>query len=298
MPGKQNNKNNSADKINLSRYETDVSGVSLRELEAGLWWSKNFSKIKQTIIVLLIIISLTSWGYTIYNMGAYLLFGMNADERMVKNLTSETNITHQLVSERAPKNLIVTDQGNLTSGGKHDYFASVNNPNEFYWATFTYCFGGASGICGDNFILPGDGKYILALAQTQNFTAAISFSNVVWHKINHHVISDFPAYYDQRLDLKYQNVSFTPGDELNLNSLSFTALNDSPFSYWNVPVDIIFISGTQIVAVNRYSIGNFTSNSSRDVKITWPGSIPSYSDILLITDLNIMDPQVYQTPNE
>ncbi|MDD5527730.1 MAG: hypothetical protein PHO56_02015 [Patescibacteria group bacterium] len=304
---KINDQNVVKKEINLSRYDTDVEGLSMKKLEAGLWWAKNKKNLKIILIVFLLLIAIPSWAYTLYGFGSYLLTGMNADSQMINLFTQSKTVDQSYLDHIAAKNLILSPAGFIANDGKYDLYFQVTNPNARWWGTFNYCFAGLNGekSCGSDFILPGEKKYVLSLSQV--FSAApndlsYSLANVSWKKINNHVIADWNQYRAEHLNFIINSEQFTPAannassEKVALNALAFNLTNNSAYGYWEVPLTIVLTSGNRIVYLNHYTVSDFTSVESRDIKITWPGEIGDVTGISITPDLNILDQGVYKGP--
>jgi hypothetical protein len=307
MINKQNNSSDSLGKVNLNRYETDIEGVSIKTLERGLWWTKNRKKLKITLVILLILVSIFSWGYTLYGFGYYLLVGMNADNQTVKNIAQSSLPGQDYLNQRTYKNLVLTPARYIANNGKYDLYEVITNPNAKWWATFDYCFKGGDGeqACGKEFILPGEKKYITALAEAFNSAPSdLNFitDNLDWNKIDNHLIPDWNTYRNDHLNISLSNQLFTPAannastDKLSLNSLAFSLTNNSAYSYWEAPFTIILTNDSGIAYLTSYTASNFGSHSSRDVKLTWAGGMGAVTGISVIPDLNILNNNIYQQP--
>ncbi|MDD4901856.1 MAG: hypothetical protein PHE24_01845 [Patescibacteria group bacterium] len=307
MADKQKLDANKKTGVNLNRYETDVTGVSMKTLEAGLWWTKNRGILKNILIIFLLSVSILSWGYTLYGYGYYLLVGMNADEQMVKNLAQSTMVGQAYLDQLKAKNLILSPVGYLALDGKYDLYLQATNPNARWWAAFDYCFTRSAGekICGKDFLLPGEKKYILSLNQSFNASPndlKFALTDIVWQKINNHVISNWPQYQADHLNIAVEDQLFTPAksnavsEKIALNTLTFKLANNSAYSFYEVPLTIILTSGNRIVYLDRYTISNFISREKRRAEITWPGTISDVTGINITPDLNILDQGAYRQP--
>lgn len=309
MPNEQQKKSSNQDSLRQDRYENEIEGVSMSKLKTGLWIAKYRHRLWQIFILLLVAVSVISWGYTIYGFGSYLLVGMNQDSQMMKDFVKNGVIGHEYLVKMEAKDLIVSETRILSNNGKYDLYALIKNPNLKYFGSFSYCFTviGEEKSCGTDFILPGEQKYVLALAKdftNRPSTAIFSITNHSWQRINNHNIPDWKKYRADRLNISVKNAVLTPADtneiseKINLNTLSFTALNNSAFSYWEAPFTIILSGGGKIINVNRYVINDFISYDTREIKITWPGAISPVSSLSITPDINILDNGVYKQPNE
>jgi len=309
MPNEQKNKANNKDSQRQDRYETEVEGVSMKTLKAGLWWTKNRLNLRRILIIILIVFSVISLGYSLFGFGSYLLVGMNKDYQMVKDLVQNKIAGQDYLLQAMAKGLTYSSAGIISNDGKYDLYIQVKNPNVKYWGVFSYCFITAAKekSCGSDFILPEEKKYILSLAKTfknRSSSAVFSITKMTWYKIDNHTIFDWNKYLNDHLNISIKNKAFIPAasnevsEKISLNTLNFTALNNGAFGYWEAPFTIILSDNGKIVSVNRYIINNFISHDSREIKITWPGIIGPVSDISITPDINIMGKGVYQQPNE
>lgn len=288
-------------------YDTDVEGVSMKTLEAGLWWTKNKNSLRTTLIIFLCLVSICSWGYTLYGFGYYLLVGMNADEQMAKSVVQTTVVDQNYLQQSLPKKLELSPVGYIADNGKYDLYVQITNPNSAWWTTFSYCFKRLDGeqSCGNAFILPGDKKYILSLGQIFNADPndlTFSYNNEEWNRIDRHAIADWNTFSSNHLNIAFTDQTFTPAssnavsEKVSLNTLTFKAFNNSAYSFWELPLSIVLTDNGRIVYLDRYQLSNFNSNETRNVQITWPGTIGEATGISITPDVNILDGKVFQQP--
>lgn len=300
----QNTKKNKSDKKNgLKGYEYP-DGISMKKLNFGLWWVKNKKKLKNSLIAFLIIVSLISWGYTIFNWTYYLLVLEEKDDKMVKNMARRTTVPYVYLKSRSARSLSVSSVYAIKSGDKYDLYTIVQNPNKDHWGQISYCFikGSEEIDCGQEFILPDRRKYILSLARKiGNSARDVKFmvKKTTWIKINPHKIPDWEEFEDQHLDFKVDDMKFVPASEyelsekINLNLLSFKVKNRTAYDYYEVPFNIILFRGGKVIGVNKYSIKDFRSNQEKEVDINWPGYIGSIGEALIEPNLNITREDIY-----
>lgn len=292
-------------RVNLQQYE-DVSGVSTKSLDRGLWFVENRGKILNFVKAFLIFVSIVSWGYTLISFTFYLAKGMNDDSRMIRELVSNQIIGHDYVESIAAQPLLLSQVSSIKTGQKniHDLFLKIQNPNENHWATFEYCFSNNNEdiICGESFILPSDSKFLFELSQNLTSQAnAVSFSinKIDWRRISKHNYPDWEEFYNDHLSIMFNGQKFTPADssdiseKLDINTLVFNVMNRSAYNYWEMPLNIVLYRGGTVVGINRYSISEFMSGESKKVIMAWPGKIGSVNSVEIIPDINIMNNDVY-----
>lgn len=286
-------KNEKKNESDLNSYK-DLDGLSLREMNAGLWLSENRKKITRFITIFLIIVSA---GFFIYSSYGYIIYFMsgkinNLDEGQV---LSPRNVVAPMVI--APVEI-------FKSGGKYDLAIRIKNPNDNFSAEFKYCLSQdeVDIHCDSWFVLPSEDKYILALAVDINPASSspvFAIEDIFWARTNRKDIPDWPAYLSERINFEIADIKFLGAlrsglsENLKLNSLEFKATNHSAFAYYEVPFDIFLYSGSRLTGVGRYIANNFMAGENRQIKISWSGDLGDISRIEIIPEININDDGVY-----
>lgn len=291
----------------LKKYE-DLGGLSTKKLNFGLWYAKHAIQIKRIINISLILVSFASWSFTIYSYAHYYFIGAAEDEKITAELTAPNLVSHTFFLRKSSKELALSNVSYIkTSQDKHDLYIKIQNSNENYWAEFDYCFNinGQNIDCGKNFILPDEEKHIMALAQEVggNARAAIfNINNIVWRRINPHKIIDWDSYEKEHTDITIDNINFTPpkasglSEKINLGVLSFTATNNTAYSYWDVGFNILLYRGNSVAGVNRYKLSEFMSGETEEITISWPAEIKQTSGVDVEVEINILDNDNYIDP--
>lgn len=304
--GEQKEKKQKTDsnKKDLSNYRDPITNTSLKKLKMGLWWVEHIPLFKKTMWTLLVVLMVGVWIYAITGFGWYIFKGMQEDEKMINEMATQTvspqqKNTHELTS--AGVNI-------LSHGDKYDLYTKVQNPQDHYTATFDYCFTQANEEvgCGEGFIFPNQKKYVPLLSQELNNRSDIRFEikNVNWDRIDYHEIRDWEQYKNEHLNFQFQDVQYSSSsqneysDQVDLNTLTFTAKNDSPYSYWDAQLNIILYNMGKVVGVNTYTIEKFLSGEEKNVELVWTANVDRVSDVSIIPNINIMDEENYIHPSE
>jgi hypothetical protein len=293
------NKNKDNIKFDLKRYETDVAGVSVNKLEAELWWMKNRPFLKKILIIFLLFFIFITWVYSLYNIGDYLLNGMRQDEKMLRELVNTEVGSQELLVALAAKDISISSVGALKNSFGYDFYAIIKNPNDKHRAIFSYCFmsGEEKIICGEDFLLPAQKKYILSLGvKDVSLSSGLKFvnKNTVWKRINQKEIPDWKSYSQERSNIEIKNISTAIEDGGDF--VSFSVKNETPFGFWEVPLAIIIEQGGKITNVNRYLLSQFVSFEERQIKINWPDGTDVSGKVSIYPDLNILDKNIYMEP--
>jgi hypothetical protein len=289
------NKNNSEKEKALKKYK-DLSGISNRQLNIGLWIAKNKKTIKIGIVIFLLFFSASTLSYAAYHYIDYLIKGRFSDQEMLQSM-SEVNIDGETVREvMAPKNLLFSLAQSFYSQGKYDFIAKIHNPNSRHQASFYYCFEEKDRelACGHSFILPEEEKYVLDLnKEVVGGVGAMNFviKEINWQRITAHMISDLSDYRQKRFDFSINIDEFKIDN--NFYNLKFTIANNSTFNYKEVPLQIILFNQQREVGVNKYTIRDFLNNSEEQLSIVWPVGVQRANRAIIIPEVNILNEDIF-----
>ena len=286
-------------KLKVDKNEDDfnpddyLDKQSLRRMNIGLWLSENRKNIIKAIVVLLILISATFFIYSVYNLVIYLKAGNPADGLVDNDLMRNPDQTQPLVFSQVQI---------IPNNSKSDLAILVSNSNPRFYADFDYCFkrGELEISCGQSFILPNSEKYILAFeVESLSGGENISFSasRVSWQRVSREIVN-YQSFHDERLNFNIHDINFKPAASrvsanVDLNSLEFSFENVSPYSYYEVPLNILFLDGDQLKGINRYIINNFYTGETRRVNLTWTSDLREAKRTLILPEINIFEEGVF-----
>ncbi|MBN2854119.1 hypothetical protein JXK06_01120 [Patescibacteria group bacterium] len=280
----------SADDFNPDDY---LDEQEFKRMGIGLWLSENRRNITKTIVVLLIFISAAFFVYSLYNLVVYFKAGNPAEGLTDNNLAQNTTKIEPLV---------FSEISVFANNTKNDLAISLTNNNPRFYANFDYCFkqGNIDLSCGNSFILPSSEKYILAFAvETENSNEDISFfvSKISWKRISRE-ISDYQSFQDERLNFSIYDIDFKPAASkvsanIDLNNLEFSLENLSPYSYYEVPLNILLFNGNELKGINRHIINNFYSGETRQLNLSWSADLRDARRAFIVPELNIFDESIF-----
>ncbi|HMB65686.1 MAG TPA: hypothetical protein VKO42_02310 [Patescibacteria group bacterium] len=294
-------------KVDISQYQDPTGGLTIKKLQRSLWLFEHKSHLKQAIIIILFIICLSTWGYTLYYATMYLAVGMERDAQNMQALTTNLLPGHEYTLKIAPKPLKTSRVRTFKNQDALDIFTEVRNPSPWHYAYFDYCFSSQEKKlkCERDFIHPNDSKYIFNLNQKLDSSHShikFTIKNTEWHKIDRHEVPQWQKYRDNRLNIKFQDINFTPARTSNLSekievaTLAFTAFNDTSYNYYEAPLKIFLYKGNRIIAVNKYTLTNFLSQEKVPVEMSWPNLNQTVSEVEIVPDLNIFNKDNYFAP--
>ena len=288
----QDSKNNQKLDSRLQKYE-DPSGVSWRQLNIGLWIAENKRNITRVITILLILISAFFFIYSSYAYIIYFLSGP-IDNQPENQVLSPRNV----IKEMSIGSLEI-----FRNSDSYDLVVELQNNNDNFSAEFNYCFyqGEVTLKCEQGYVLPAERKYILALGVNLADSKAIAFkiNDIFWARVNRREVADWETFLKERINFETTNMEFLNSsrsglsDNVSLNTLEFDYTNHSPYSYFTVPLSILFYNGSNLVAVESYVAKDFLTGETRPIKMTWPGDIGTVNRIEIVPNINILDDSVY-----
>lgn len=285
--------------IDLSSYE-DPSGLSFKKINFGFWLISRRHYWLRLSVLILVCVAMGLLIYASYNYLYYFLHEKQRDAQLA-NSTSTLN-TKLLAEDNTPKDLDISDVSVFTNKDRYDFAVKIKNPNPKHIAYLSYCFSAAEQdiSCGQAFVYPSDEKYVLALAQsTSGAGLKFNIKNLAWQKINTRLFPDWADFLKTRLRFVVTGISFRNGgaavEKGNFNSLEFVIENQSAYSYWEVPINILIESPSGLVGVNRLVLSDFKSLEKKNVRLSWLESLPSAS-VRVVPDIDVSNESIYRKP--
>ncbi len=290
-------KDKNSDEIDLNKYK-DLDGLSLKKMNFGLWLSEHRSRIMKSIIIFLIAISAISFAYSTYNYIVYYITSSSAEEEAAAartNLVSQRNIV---------TDLLIGVPIAFKSSEAYDLVAAIKNPNDKFSATFQYCFLNNETVisCTNGFILPSEEKYIFSLGQkveAYSGNVKVELRDISWKRFDVRLIPDWKSFSSSHINFNFEGINLALANEsglsekIGLDSLEFSVSNRSPYSYYQVPLNITFYNGTELIGVNRYIVENFLAGETRQVRLSWLGGLSSAARTEIRPELNLLDDSIY-----
>ncbi|MCK9438853.1 MAG: hypothetical protein WCY43_00105 [Patescibacteria group bacterium] len=282
--------------INLGKYSN--KNKSLSKANIGLWFLEHKRHMILLVIVILGGASLLLYSFFFYNLFDYLRY--DRDQRAAINELTTVNVGVGAQRLAIPLETIKDDY--FQHDNIYDFMAMVKNSNTNFFAKISYCFvdGQKDLACADNIVFPEEEKYLLIISKKiEDKPKNIEFKikNVAWERVDIRKYPNWKEYYDLRANFKIDNIKFeketSPSAGKNFNNLNFTIENQSPYNYWEVPLQIILMNRGSVVGVNTYNISEFRSSDLKDIKMTWPNSVSSVSDVKVLLNLNVLDESNY-----
>lgn len=284
--------------IDLSKYK-DLDGLSLKEMNFGLWLSENKKRLTKIVIIFLIALSAFFFVYSSYN---YVIYFLNSSTE--ENNTASL-VNSNIVSQRnVASDIIVSVPQIFKNGETYDLVARVTNPNDKFITHFNYCFivDKVDAGCNRGFILPGEEKYLSSLGQrigSSSPVVSLNIKDVSWQRVDSHAIPDWKTFVGERINFNLRDIKFTPTGydaatgKNGLSSLEFTITNLTNYGYYEVPLNIAFYQGSELVGANIYIVKNFLAGEEKAIRLSWFSNISRTARIEIRPNLDLSDESIY-----
>jgi hypothetical protein len=199
----------------------------------------------------------------------------------------------------AVKDIEIVDKGFVPGGspGKFDFWGEISNPNSVYGAKkFDYevVFKNSGEEIidkknGQNFILPGEKKYIILTNISFENLSSVDFS------ISQPDWVQFQDYYE-RPQLKIVNKNYSKTNSgVNFSEALGLLKNESPFDFNVISIGIILRDGDgNVLAVNSTEMRTIRSREEREFKAIWPNSFSGEVEkVEAFPEIDIFDSEAF-----
>jgi len=286
----------------LKKYQ-DNAGLNTGRLNFGLWYLNHRKHFFLGLVGLLSLVVLALWSYSLYYFGDYLLRGMTAQQQTLAILSQNTLQSPRIDYSSNLKYEMVKVLP--LSNNRYDLVGSVTNGNDRFVIRFNYYFLINDEPVGlrQGLVWPMEKKYVLALNQVlgeQSGQVNLVLDNINLQRLDSHAIPDWPSYRQDYLNFVVQDKKFLSSDQsglsdqLRFSQLNFQITNQTAFSYYEAPLDIILFNRQEVVGATRYVLSDFLSRGQRLVNLNLLGNIPQVSEIIIQPDIDILDQSVFK----
>ncbi len=270
----------------------------------SLWWVEHRALIRQIGIGTFIAFDAVLLSFVLWTMLDSFAISYGAEQRVVAEMVAygQSDLHAYTVADAAEDLQMAGASVFSTGNGKFDLMVFVRNTNDDWWAEVDYHFLTDAGESEyrSGFILPGEEKPFVELAFDSDstlFDAEFVLDDVLWHRLDHHAISDYGIWSGDRLNVAVEDAAFTK-EEGNENETygrtSFFATNNTAFSYYEPRFFIMLMRGSSVVGINRTSISEFESGEMVDMSVNWFGTLPSVTSVEIRPEINIFDIDSYK----
>lgn len=272
------------------------------ELKVGYWWVTHRIQVKKAGTIVLGVFGTLLCLYGAYGFIDWFFITGPRERAEIALLTRNLTDYKAFREAHKPQDVEIDSAESLSAGSdSQDVFARVENPNTEWWVEFDYRFTvpGAELPIRHGFLLPGEAGYLrdLGVKAARTGSPELAVTNVAWHRVDAHRIQpNYPSWAATRLQFDVKDVAFTPPapqDPLAISRATFTVVNNSAFSYWNVTFFVALKAGSAIVGVNSVAISELRAGESRQVDASWFNDLPHVDTVEVTPEVNVLDTRVY-----
>lgn len=279
------------------------AGFTEGELQFASFWVRNQVLVRQVTYAVLIGINAMFWGYSLWGFIDAYAISYPRESRITQEIEENSILLRQL-STNQPRGV----QTRIVSVFKStedrlDMIVPIHNPNEQWYAEFTYRFNVSGELTPvrSGFILPGQTSYLgehgFTPEKAGGRSAALTVDNIRWRRLDPAIVgADYEEWISRRDAFETSNIEYSTNLKIGGKSISrtsFTFRNPTAYGYWNVGLYIILKRGDAPAASNFIKLSNVTPGDMRQINIDWFEDLPTISDTEVIPVVNFLDESEY-----
>ncbi|MBD3281817.1 hypothetical protein GF391_03665 [Candidatus Uhrbacteria bacterium] len=279
-------------------------GFTEGELQAAGWWVRNRLTMRRWFRITLIALNVLVWGYVGWGLLDAYAISYPRESRLTLEIAANQQNLNRLMQDR-PINVGTSAVSVFpTTEDRLDMAVDIENPNESWWAEFSYKFNvaGEQTPARQGFVLPGELTTLTELgfeSSSPNARAAqLLIDNIRWHRIEPSEVEyDYQKFLNKRVgDLSVQNVTFDPasrGAGRTASRTRFDVVNRGAYGFWSIDYIIKLMRGRTVVAINKVNVRELKPGETREIDLLWYDTISSVTDTEIIPVINVLDPNAY-----
>ena len=278
------------------------NNLSDQDLEKGYWYVSHKVLLRKIFVVTLSVIAIIFIGYGVLGLVKFYLVDRSA-RLAIENSLGQPKLNQELLAEvNNPQDLQIFGTEIVSAGeGSYDLVTEVLNPNaKWYVESFDYYYliEEEQSTVNTNYILPGQTKYVLELnyLSDQKFNDAdLIIENIKWKKV-----FDYEALAAKQLLFDFEEAQVLSSEQSGLSdqgsvaSVRFDIINKSSYNYWEPQFIVLLYKRDSLVGVTRILVDGLNSGEKKTENVNLFQTVPLATDISIIPDINILDPDVFK----
>jgi hypothetical protein len=279
-------------------------GFSEGELKLASFWVQRRGDIIRLGYGTLIVLNVVLYAYVLWGLLDAFAISYPRESRITSEIAANQIALQALESDR-PKNISASPVTVLTTtDNRLDMAVDIDNPNELWWADFTYRFNvsGAQTTQKNGFIMPASKSVITELGYKPTARGGSSAQFVVesvrWHRLDPKQVDGlrYKDFENQRFNVSFENLTFKSDLVIGTQSVgrtSFDIVDRGAYGFWSVDLVIRLYRSTTVVAINKINIQKLLPGETRHVDVDWFDKLPSVTRTEIIPVVNFLDPASY-----
>lgn len=208
---------------------------------------------------------------------------------------TSANIRAQVLQGRTPTILGVTTLQRGTA--ELDAIALLENQNVDWIVTVSSGFSTSEGFkAAQDVIIPPQSKRVVGVFGLDANEAGAQFqvTNVKYERVSARDVGDIAKYKSERLQFVFGEEQYvSSGGDQNFDRLQVSLTNNSPFNFYEVGVQVVMYSDSQILGFEQVSLSNVISGQTRmlDIHSLPRGITPTRIEFIPV--VNIFDARTF-----
>lgn len=273
------------------------------ELRFATWWVRNHLLLRQIGLGTLIALAVAMWGYALWGLVDAYAISYPRESRFTRDIALNQQRLSSLEADR-PQDVSIADVSVLqTTAGRYDIAVEVTNPNDQWWAEFTYSFNlsGEQTPARRGYVLPRATQILTELGYTPKTagggSASLIVDNVRWHRLDPAFIgSSYPEFAQKRFELVFENVNHDTNLMIGnkaVGQTSFIIVNKSGYGFWSVDLILRLFRGPSVIGITKLTVEKISPGERRSMSVVWPDSILGVTKTDITPQVNLVDRSVY-----
>lgn len=274
---------------------SDKQKISDKQIEGNLWYIKNKALIKKTIIIILSLIILFLYGFSLFKFIIIQIQYTNS-RKNYNPITIDFQSWHE---RNRPKDLIIINRNIIKLGNNnYDIVFDIQNPNKkmaIKELTYKFVYDNEKSSEEKNiFFLPEETKKLVDFnVQSDKIIRTVDFEiiNISWDRLK-----------ASEIDNLSKAIFLIKDEELHLdnnsnirNWIEFKVINQSPYNWLVTKFYVSLYLGSKLVAINQITTNEFYSQEEKHLKTSWFYKMPSYVTLKIEPEVNVLNKENYIT---
>lgn len=243
------------------------------KVRLSYWVLTHWSLLRHWLIIILIVISVILFGWSIWKFIPVL-----QDPKLIDRVAAEVAAMQPWLAAK-PEPLAIGEITALTNERGSTLVATVTNNNEKKLALdvrYVFEFNDKSKSAeGVTWLLPGQTRYIVATVDGAVDNVDLKITSLKWQNINEQFIN-------QELNIKISEAVFEPAQEGLPPRVSFMATNNEPVNFRQVYFTVVIKSYQgQPMAAGVAIMGNLLAGEQRLGTVSWYGAMSGGGQIIV-----------------
>lgn len=273
------------------------------ELEFVSFWVRNRLLLRRLGYGGLIGLGIILWGYVLWGMLDAYAISYPRESRFAREIALNQQRLVSLEADR-PQNVSLSDVLVFsTTDGRYDFSVEITNPDERWWAEFTYRFSvsGEQTPVRRGYVLPQSTQILTELGyklQTKGgANASLTIENVQWHRVDPRLVSEkYQDFVAKRFAVTAEDITYNTDIVIGnkpVGQTAFTLVNRSAFGFWSVELILRAYRGQSQIGIAALTVTNLSPGERRPIKFVWFDNLPSVTKTEIIPQVNLLDQSVY-----